>query len=53
MTVKQLRLSLERVSDILSNKSTSKFVKTEDQLRMPLKTKEYSLSLSMVIKDVL
>src|SRR3989339_1443091 len=38
MTVKQLRLSLERVSDILSNKSTSKFVKTEDQLRIPLKT---------------
>jgi len=31
MTVKQL-------SDILSNKSTSKFVKTEDQLRIPLKT---------------
>ena len=38
MSVKQLRLSLERVSDILSNKSTSKFVKTEDQLRIPLKT---------------
>ena len=38
MSVKQLKLSLERVNDVLSNKTTSKFVRVEDQLKLPLKT---------------
>ena len=40
MSVKQFKTSLERVNDILSNKSTSKYVRVEDQLKMPLKTIE-------------
>jgi hypothetical protein len=38
MSLKQFKLSLERVNDILSNKNSSKYTSTKDQLKIPLKT---------------
>lgn len=38
MSVKQLKQSLDRVDDILSKKNSSKFVRSEEQLKLPLKT---------------
>lgn len=37
MSLKQLKNSLERVDEILSKKNNSKFIRSEEQLKLPLK----------------